>query len=155
MNIKAYLVDSWNLNNQVTLYLLDHINSAWLPAKLNGSERSIGEQFLHINNIRSFWIGKVGEKIDLKLDKKYAQDKSKLEDALRKSSQKMDGTLSHIFEQENIKGYKPHAVGFFSQMIAHESHHRGQIMTTVTRNGLPMDKSVNFGLWNWNNKYNR
>ncbi|NMH89962.1 DinB family protein [Flavivirga algicola] len=152
MDIKADLLNSWDLNNKVTLYLLDHIDTEWLSKKLNGTGRSISEQFLHINNIRSFWIGKVNEKIDLKLDKKYAKDKKKLEEALQKSAQKMKETLSKIFEQESIRGYKPHPVAFFSQMIAHESHHRGQIIATITRNDLPIDKSVNFGLWNWNNK---
>ncbi len=152
MDIKADLIHSWDLNNKVTLYLLDNIKTEWLTTKLNDKGRSIGEQFLHINNIRSYWIGKVGEKIDLKLDKKYAKDKNKLEEALQKSAQKMNETLSKIFEQENINGYKPHPVAFFSQMIAHESHHRGQIMTIANRNGLEVDKTVNFGLWNWNNK---
>ena len=152
MDIKADIVHSWDLNNKVTLYLLDNINTEWLPTKLNGKGRSIGEQFLHINNIRSYWIGKVDKKVDLKLDKKYAKNKKELREALQKSSQEMNKTLSKIFEQESIKGYKPHPVAFFSQMIAHESHHRGQIMATVTRNGLQIDKSVNFGLWNWTNK---
>lgn len=152
MNFKTDLIHAWSLNSNVTLYLLDNVRAEWLPTKLNGKGRSIGEQFLHINNIRSFWIGKVGEKIDLKLDKKYAKDKTKLKEALKKSSQKMGETLFRVFEQEDIKGYKPHPIAFFAQMIAHESHHRGQIMATITRNGLPIDKSVNFGLWNWNNK---
>lgn len=152
MDIKTDLIQSWDLNNKVTLYLLDNIETEWLPTKINGKGRCIGEQFLHINNIRSFWIGKVGQKIDLKLDKKHANDKKQLFDALQKSSQKMNDNLTKIFEQESIKGYTPHPVAFFAQMIAHESHHRGQIMATVTRNGLQIDKSVNFGLWNWNTK---
>ena len=152
MNIKADITYSWDLNNKVTLYLLDNIKTEWLTTKLNDKGRSIGEQFLHINNIRSYWIGKVGEKIDLKLDKKYSKNKRKLEEALQKSSQKMNETMFSIFQQETIKGYKPNPFAFFSQMIAHEAHHRGQIMTIITRNDLPIDKSVNFGLWNWNNK---
>jgi len=152
MDITADLITSWDLNNKVTLYLLNHTNTEWLPTKINGQGRSIGEQFLHINNIRSFWIGKVGAKIDLKLDKKYAKDKMKLEAALQKSSKEMNNTLFQILEQKEIKGYKPNSIAFFAQMIAHESHHRGQIMATITRNGLPIDKSVNFGLWNWNKK---
>ncbi|WP_024771818.1 DinB family protein [Aquimarina macrocephali] len=152
MNIKEDLIHSWYLNNKVTVYLLDNIKNEWLPTKINGKGRSIGEQFQHINNIRSFWIGKVGEKTDLKLGKKYANDKKQLIDALHKSSQKMNETLFKILEQESIKGYSPHPVAFFAQMIAHESHHRGQIMAIASRNSLELDKSLNFGLWNWNNK---
>lgn len=150
MNLKEDIIHTWKLNNKVTLYLLENVEKEWLPATVNGQGRSIGEQFIHINNIRSFWINKVGEKIDLKLDKKYTNEKQELTKALAKSSQKMSDLLKQLFEQESIAGYKPHPTAFFAQMIAHESHHRGQIMTTIMRNGLKMDKSVNFGLWNWN-----
>lgn len=62
----------------------------------------------------------------------------------------MSEVLQQLFKQESIAGYKPHPTAFFAQMIAHESHHRGQIMGIVTRNGFEIDKSVNYGLWNWN-----
>ena len=152
MNFTTDLVDSWHLNNKATLYLLEQIHTEWLPAKLLGQGRSIGEQFVHINNIRSFWIGKVGEKQDLKIAKKYAKDKGMLSKALNHSASKMTDSLVEVFDAEKIKGYKPHPIAFLCQMIAHESHHRGQIMMTITRNDFPIDKSVNFGLWNWNNK---
>jgi uncharacterized damage-inducible protein DinB len=150
MDIKKDLLDTWRINNEVTLFLLENIDSAWLPAKINNQGRSIGEQFLHINNIRSFWINKVGEKLDLKLDKKYTNDTKELKKALEKSSQKMSEVLKLLFNKESISGYKPHPTAFFTQIIAHEAHHRGQIMTIVKRNGFKIDKSVDFGLWNWN-----
>ncbi len=152
MDFKKELLESWDLNHRVTVYLLEHIESDWLPAKQQGAGRSIGEQFIHINNIRSYWIGKVGEKVDVKIDKKYRKDKKRIREALSLSGSKMRGTLQGIFDKEKISGYKPHPVAFFSQMIAHEAHHRGQIMMTITRNDLPISKSVNFGLWNWNTK---
>lgn len=152
MDIKANIIHTWVQNHRVTLYLLDNIEDGWFSTKINDTGRSIGDQFVHINNIRSFWINKVGEKIDLKIDKKLANSKKDLEEALNKSSEKMSSTLSQLFLQESIKGYKPHPTAFFAQMIAHEAHHRGQIMTTISRNNLPVNKSLNFGLWSWNNK---
>ena len=152
MDYKSNLIDSWNRNNKVTLYLLNNIEQEWLSAKLMKRGRSIGDQFVHINNIRSFWIGKVAKKRDLKIDKKYARDKVQLGLALDRSALKMADTLNQIFKNDKIKGYNPHPLAFFSQMIAHEAHHRGQIMATITRNGLEINKSVNFGLWNWNDK---
>ena len=152
MNIKTDIIYSWNQNNKVTLYLLENIEDDWLSTKISDKGRSIGEQFVHINNIRSFWINKVSEKIDLSIDKKHANKKQQLIDALQKTSQKMSKTLYVLFQQESIKGYRPHPTAFFAQMIAHESHHRGQVMSIITRNGLKINKSVNFGLWSWNNK---
>jgi len=150
MNLKEDIIQTWDLNHKVTLFLLEHIEKDWLTAKINDQGRSIGEQFIHINNIRSFWINKVGVKIDLKLEKKYNQNVQEITKALEKSSQEMSEVLKQLLEKESITGYKPHPIAFFAQMIAHESHHRGQIMTIVTRNSFKIDKSVNFGLWNWN-----
>ncbi len=150
MDFKSELIDSWNRNHKVTLFLLDNIETEWLPSKIMNKGRSIGEQFVHINNTRSFWINKVGEKADLKIEMKQSKDREQLKLALNQSAITMGETLNQIFDTGKIKGYKPHSIAFFSQMIAHEAHHRGQIMTIVTRNGFEINKSVNFGLWNWN-----
>lgn len=152
MDFKNDLLDTWYLNNKVTLYLLENIEPVWLPVKLQAKGRCIGEQFVHINNIRSYWIGKVNKKVELKIDKKNGKNKEQLFKSLNLSANKMREALQEIFNQQKISGYKPHPIAFYSQMIAHESHHRGQIMMTITRNELPISKSVNFGLWNWNNK---
>jgi len=152
MDIKSDIIYTYQQNNKVLLYLLDNIEEEWLSIKLGESGKSIGEQFIHINNIRSFWVSKVAEKVDLKLDKKFAKNKAEIKKALIVSGQKMGKTLEDLFQAESIKGFKPHPTAFFAQMISHESHHRGQIMVTVTRNKLPISKSVNFGLWNWENK---
>ena len=146
------IVDTWIMNNKVTLYLLENIETKWLSAKLDGKGRTIGEQFIHINNIRSMWISKVGEKIDLKIDKKIATDKKGLKTGLEITAEKMAETLDRIFSENKIKGFKPNPTAFFAQMISHESHHRGQIMATVTRNNFEINKSVNFGLWSWHTK---
>ena len=152
MNFNNELLDAWSLNSKVTLYLLENMDTTWLEAKIGGKGRSIGEQFVHINNIRSYWISKVDHKVDLKIDKKYRKDKERLYKSLKLTGSRMTQTLESILEAGIIKGYKPHPMAFYSQMVSHESHHRGQIMMTVSRNELPISKTVNFGLWNWNNK---
>ncbi len=150
MNYTKDLLETWKVNHKVTVYLLEHIAPEWLTTKLGGKGRTIGEQFVHINNIRSMWINKVGKKIDVKIDKKEAKDKQALKTALLFSAEHMLSTLENVLMDNHIKGYKPHSAAFLGQMIAHEAHHRGQIMTTITRNELPISKSVNYGLWGWN-----
>ena len=48
-----------------------------------------------------------------------------------------------------VKGFKPHAAGFLGYLIAHESHHRGQIILTLKQNGHAIDKKVQYGIWEW------
>ena len=48
-----------------------------------------------------------------------------------------------------IKGFKPHAVAFLGYLIAHESHHRGQVGWTLKNSDHPLNKKTAFGLWEW------
>ena len=138
MDYTKDLIETWNINHKVTLYLLEHIESEWLTTKIGEKGRNIGEQFVHINNIRSMWINKVGKKIDVKIDKKQATDKLALKTALLFSAEHMLFTLNQVFSENTIKGFKPHPSAFLGQMIAHEAHHRGQIMATVTQINSPL-----------------
>ena len=49
----------------------------------------------------------------------------------------------------NVKGFKPHVTAFLGYLIAHESHHRGQIGWTLKQSGRPLDQKTMFGLWEW------
>lgn len=103
------IVETWIMNNKSTLYLLESIS-----ARLDGKGRTIGEQFVHINNIRSMWINKVGEKIDLKLGREKSGNQNDLKIGLELSSEKMAGTLANLFDENAAKSYKPHPTAFFA-----------------------------------------
>jgi hypothetical protein len=34
-------------------------------------------------------------------------------------------------------------------LIAHEAHHRGQMLLLARQLGHPVDKSTSFGMWEW------
>jgi uncharacterized damage-inducible protein DinB len=48
-----------------------------------------------------------------------------------------------------VKGFKPHATAFLGYIISHESHHRGQLIATLKQAGIPLDKKVLYGMWEW------
>ena len=45
------------------------------------------------------------------------------------------------FETGKIKDFKPHAAAFLDNLIAHESHHFGQIVLTLKQAGHLVKKS--------------
>ena len=57
--------------------------------------------------------------------------------------------LDRGFRDGRIKGFKPHPAAFLGYLISHESHHRGQIMLSLKQSGHPVDKKIQFGIWEW------
>jgi hypothetical protein len=51
-----------------------------------------------------------------------------------------------------VKGFKPHAAAFCGYLIAHESHHRGQIARALKQSGHALDKKVAYGMWEWGSR---
>jgi uncharacterized damage-inducible protein DinB len=40
-------------------------------------------------------------------------------------------------------------VGFLGYALAHEGHHRGQILLHLKIAKLPLDRDVSYRLWDW------
>jgi len=146
------LLDTWRINNRIDLYLLNAAGSDGLGAVAASKGRSVGEHFAHLHNVRLMWL-KSAEPGLLeglsKIEKEQASDLALLADALERSSQAMERLLEKGLEQGRIKGFKPHAAGFLGYMLAHEGHHRGQIMLALKQAGRPVDRKVAYGLWEW------
>jgi hypothetical protein len=86
----------------------------------------------------------------VKIDKEVMKiTKKHLHDELTKSGKAVEQMLEKCFAAGKVKGFKPHPEAFVGYLLAHESHHRGQIMLLLKQCGHAVDKSVMFGLWAW------
>ena len=144
------LIESWEINGRIVLYLLESIENEWLTDVSASKGRNVGEQFVHLHNVRLMWLKSASPELLEGLEKiEKGQDLSKeiLLDSLTKSAE----AISKLIEISNgkIKGFKPHATAFVGYLISHESHHRGQIMLSLKQSGRKLSKSVGFGIWEW------
>jgi len=147
------LAETFAINNRVNLYLLDAIDEASLSAAYSGPKgRSVGKQWAHLHDVRMMWLKASAP--DLlkglnKLDDVEALQKKAIAHALTLSGKAIETLFQQAVNTGRIKGFKPHATAFLGYLLAHEAHHRGQIMVILKQNGYMVDKKVQFGIWEW------
>lgn len=145
------LSETWHINNRIHLYLLNALQEENLAATATSKGRTVGEQFAHIHNVRLMWLkASMPELMEnvTKLEKDNLT-KSNLAENLMQSANAIAHLLEKGIETGKIKGFKPHPEAFLGYLIAHESHHRGQITLSLKQSGIQLDKKILFGIWEW------
>ncbi len=146
------LIETWNIHNRVNLYLLQAVPTAALGAALAPKHRTVYQLFAHMHNVRLMWLKSAGPELLAGLEKLDSTDgdKTGLARALTASGKAIEALLrKSVAAGGRVKGFKPHAVAFLGYLIAHESHHRGQIGWTLKGTGHPLDQKTSYGLWEW------
>lgn len=146
------LLDTWGISHRLNEYLLSGIADEHLTDTSLAKGRTVGAQFAHLHNVRLMWIKVAAPELlegIPKIEKEDRITKKLLLDAFAKSTPAIGLVLERGFETGKIKGFKPHPEAFLGYLIAHEAHHRGQIILSLKENGHLPDKKTLFGLWEW------
>jgi uncharacterized damage-inducible protein DinB len=119
--------------------LLDHLSDEQLAFAPSARARSIGDQFAHLHDVRLMWM-------DAKLAKlEKAATKAELRTALETSAVAMAERIA----VGKVKGAKRGMAAFCGYLLAHEAHHRGQIVLHLKNAGMRVDPKVAFAIWEW------
>ncbi len=145
------LADTWLLNNRVNPMLLDNLSEEQLALAPNPRARSIADQFAHLHNVRIMWLEPIAPAAARGLSKieKGSATQQVLKDALEASGKALGGVIAEAERSGKIKVYKRGPIAFFGYALAHEAHHRGQIILHLKRAGKPVDRMFGFSLWKW------
>jgi uncharacterized damage-inducible protein DinB len=146
------LIETFQIHNRINIYLLDAIDELHLSDVSSSKGRNVGEQFAHMHNVRLMWLKAAAPELLAgieKVEKENKITKKILKEALLKSETAIGKLVKQSEATGRIKGFKPHAAAFIGYLISHESHHRGQIMLSLKQSGHPVDKKIQFGLWEW------
>ena len=148
------IIETWEINNRINLYLLNAIEEEHLSAVSASKGRTVAEQFAHLHNVRLMWLKEGLPELLSTLEKieKEKITKRILSDQLIKSGAEISKMIEKALEVGKLKGFKPHPTAFLGYIISHESHHRGQIVLSMKQSGQPLDKKILFGLWEWGTK---
>ena len=147
------ILATWRRHNEILLYLLEQIPEEGLAAKPTGSRgRDVARQFFHLNRVRVGWLHhhETGERPKLpRQHKGPPPSKEELHTALGESGESIETWLGRALRGETrprMFGKSP--IRWLGYLIAHESHHRGQIALALKQAGLKLPEKVAVGgLW--------
>lgn len=150
-NEKYSLAESWMVNERVNQLLLGAIDEKDLAVTHNSRARNIGDQFGHLHNARLLWLESSAPALAKGLSKyeKGTAGKKMLREMLGASAEAMAELLAKMENEGKPKGGKRGANNFFAYVIAHEAHHRGQIIVHLKYAGITLPKETGYGLWDW------
>lgn len=146
------IIDTWNINNRINLYVLEAVSPEALNDLSASKGRTVAEQFAHVHNVRLMWLKSAAPEFLgglQKIEKEVAADKKLLSRYLTDSGKAMEALFKKAIKEGRVKGFKPHVTGFLGYILAHESHHRGQIALSLKQSGHALDRKIAFGIWEW------
>lgn len=162
IDLRPSLLAAWRTNSRVTAYLVEHIPARLWDVSLPGvPRRTIRIIAAHLHNARSRWLKTLGTEHGIAgpplVDLRKVARRSLLS-ALRSSSRGIEELLelgisagghippSRAYVWRNLPLDVGHVLAYF---VAHEGHHRGQIVLLARQLGHRLPREVVDGLWQW------
>jgi uncharacterized damage-inducible protein DinB len=162
---KDMLLGAWRTNNRVSVFLCEHLPDELWGATVPGAPRRTVRMIAgHIHNARCTWIKTLGKEHGIAVPRSVNRHKvspKELISALSHSSHGIvslltlgcdrGGTIpaSSAYAWRNLPLDVGHVLTYF---VAHEAHHRGQIVMLARQLGYRLPVEITGGLWQWSKR---
>jgi uncharacterized damage-inducible protein DinB len=162
LDLQDAILTAWRTNSRVTGYLIEHIPAVlWSAAVPGVPTRTIRAIAAHLHNARCSWIKTLGHEHGIVAPTRvdhWAVTRRQLRAAINRSSRGIAALLqlggsrggrippSKAYVWRNLSLDVGHVLTYF---VAHEAHHRGQIVMVARQLNCRLPGAVTAGLWEW------
>jgi uncharacterized damage-inducible protein DinB len=152
------LLDSWERNNTILIYLLQVVPHGGLEIRAMEGSPSVAEMFTHIQHVRLVFVSEDTPEFAIELPKdEWAaeHDPVRIEQMLNESAKVVrNAVLGRIEAGREMDLHFDHPILMFQLMVWHEGYHHGQIKLALKLAGRPIsNEDAGPGTWHvWMDK---
>lgn len=148
------ILEAWRTNQRINLMLIGKISDEGMRCTLSKrGGRDVGRQFAHLHNARIWQLEARAKELAegaRTFETKEEPSKKELVDALEDSSKRVEELFRRVCEgKPGARAMKRGVVQYLAYFVAHESHHRGNILLTLKQCGHPVEQDTRFAIWDW------
>ncbi len=148
------LLEAWQTNNRINLFLVDKISAAGMKCTLSKrGGRDVAGQLAHLHNVRVWHLEKRARDLATGLtifETKVSPSKAQLKKAFKASGSALETFLTDVLAgRPKRRGFKKGIFTTLAYLVAHESHHRGNVLLTLKERGHALAKNDAYAIWGW------
>lgn len=148
-------------NDRMNQLLIEHLDPAAWKAKPPGKVRPIGAIFTHMHNVRCKWLRLTAPHLKAPAQLKRSdctpqQASAGLAESAARCTEMLAEALGAesegravMFLRDALTKPWPAGLEMLCYMLAHEAHHRGQVILLAHQLGFPLPYKASDGIWNW------
>ncbi|HEV2964429.1 MAG TPA: DinB family protein [Candidatus Angelobacter sp.] len=147
---------NWNANCSMNLALLKEIPEEALNLSAGKGARTVRDILMHMPKVRNQWLKAIAADL-VKSQEKAAKAANKAgsseKDILAAHKETAVAVKTLILRTGDptakIKAFKPDLLAFIFYIVAHDAHHRGQVLLTLRVCGHRASQDLSYGIWDW------